>query len=107
MLILGEHHGHVPWMTIQLVLLMLSGPMTAAPLLFFGAAAHRLPVVTLGLPQYVTPILQLLWAVLVRHENLSTATWLGFALVWCALLMFIAGSLHLHRLRNPSRSNEG
>jgi chloramphenicol-sensitive protein RarD len=62
--------------------------MTAVPLLLFGAAAKRLPVVTMGLLQYITPIMQLVWAVLVRDEALSATTWVGFGLVWGALLLF-------------------
>jgi chloramphenicol-sensitive protein RarD len=83
----------------QFVLLVLCGPMTAIPLLLFGAAAHRLPVVTLGVLQYLTPILQLLWAVAVRHEQLSTTTWVGFALVWTALVIFTGDALWRFRSR--------
>jgi chloramphenicol-sensitive protein RarD len=93
-------HGQIaatPW---QFVLLLLCGPMTALPLLLFGAAAHRLPVVTLGLLQYLTPILQLLWAVAVRHEHLSATAWVGFALVWAALLVFTGDALWPFRIRN-------
>lgn len=77
----------------QMVLLVLCGPMTAIPLLLFGAAAHRLPVVTLGVLQYLTPIMQLLWAVAIRHEHLSPTTWAGFGLVWAALLIFTGDAL--------------
>ena len=93
-------HGQLastPW---QFVLLVLCGPMTAAPLLLFGAAAHRLPVVTMGLLQYLTQILQLLWAVAVRHERLSPTTWTGFALVWLALVVLTADALWQFGSRN-------
>lgn len=86
-----------PW---QFLLLLLCGPMTAVPLLLFGAAAHRLPVVTLGVLQYLTPILQLLWAVAVRHEHLSPTTWVGFGLVWVALLVFTGDALWQFGIRN-------
>lgn len=89
--------AQTPW---QLFLLTMCGPMTAIPLLLFGAAAHRLPVVTLGLLQYLTPILQLLWAVAVRNEHLSPTTWVGFALVWVALLVFTSDALWQLRPRN-------
>ena len=81
-------HHHMSLTTTQFALLIGSGVITAAPLLLFGAAAQRLQVITIGLLQYVTPVMQLLWAVLVRHEMLSTANWIGFSLVWLALLMF-------------------
>lgn len=95
--------GYLGWLTsatpdvahtaTQWVLLTLTGPMTAVPLLLFGAAAQRLPVVTIGILQYLTPVMQFLWAVLVRRENLSGATWLGFGLVWLALVVFTAGAI--------------
>jgi len=84
----------------QLVLLALCGPMTAAPLLLFAAAAHRLPVISIGVLQYLTPILQLLWAVAVRHEPLSTTTWFGFVLVWLALLIFTGDAIRQASLRS-------
>lgn len=88
--------AETPW---QFGLLVLCGPMTAVPLLLFGAAAHRLPVVTLGVLQYLTPILQLLWAVAVRHEHLSATTWAGFALVWTALVIFTGDAVWRSRSR--------
>lgn len=67
------------------VLMVLAGPVTAIPLLFFAAAAQRLPLVTLGLLQYLNPGLQMAWGVLVGHEAMPVARWLGFALIWLAL----------------------
>jgi chloramphenicol-sensitive protein RarD len=87
-----EHH-QIALTTAQFALLIALGLLTAAPLLFFGAAAKRLPVVTMGLLQYIVPILQLLWAVLVVHEQLSVTTWVGFGLVWTALLVFSADAI--------------
>jgi chloramphenicol-sensitive protein RarD len=92
-----DHHRQYHLTATQLVLLAASGLLTAAPLLFFGAAAKRLPVVTMGLLQYITPILQLLWAVLIRHEVLTATTWVGFGMVWCALLLFSADAIHHKR----------
>jgi chloramphenicol-sensitive protein RarD len=91
---------------VQLLLLAACGPMTAAPLLLFGAAAQRLPVVSMGLLQYVTPILQMAWAVLVGHERLSATTWVGFVLIWCALLIFTGHSLRQFRRRTPTAADE-
>lgn len=74
-------------------LMMLCGPVTALPLLCFGAAAQWLPLVTLGLLQYLTPSLQLAWGVLVDHEPMPPARWLGFALIWAALVIFSADAI--------------
>ena len=77
-----EHGGgHV-------ALLILSGVLTALPLLLFAAAAQRLPLVTMGLLFYLNPVMQLTWGVLVGREPMPPARWLGFALIWLALLVF-------------------
>ncbi|MFJ9519300.1 EamA family transporter RarD [Kitasatospora sp. NPDC101801] len=68
-------------------LLMLSGVITAIPLLCFGAAALRVPLSTLGLLQYLAPVLQFLLGITVFHEQMPPARWAGFALVWVALVM--------------------
>lgn len=77
----GHGAGHV-------VLMILAGVLTAVPLLLFAAAAQRLPMVTLGLLFYMTPIMQLSWGVLVGHEPMPPARWWGFALIWVALAVF-------------------
>ncbi|MFJ8044534.1 EamA family transporter RarD [Kitasatospora sp. NPDC096147] len=78
-------------------LLMLSGVITAVPLLCFGAAAVRVPLSTLGLLQYLAPVLQFLLGITVFHEQMPPARWAGFALVWAALALLTFDALH--RLR--------
>jgi len=75
------------------VLTLLCGPVTAVPLLLFAVAARRLPLVTLGLLQYLTPSMQLTWGVLVDHEPMPPARWAGFAMIWLALAIFSADAL--------------
>ena len=82
------------------LLLMSAGLVTAVPLLCFGAAAIRVPMVTLGLLQYLAPILQFLLGVLWFQEDMSTGRWIGFALVWVALAIFTFESIR-HRRRQP------
>ena len=74
--------------TGHLVLLVGAGVVTVIPLLMFGAAAQLVTLTTLGLLQYLTPTMQFLLGVLVRHEPLGLAKLLGFALVWSALALF-------------------
>lgn len=81
----GQFVGNGPWHT---VLMVASGPLTAVPLLFFAAAAQRLPMVTLGLLMYVNPAMQMTWGIVVGHEAMPPARWLGFALIWTALAVF-------------------
>ena len=69
-------------------LLVLSGAVTAVPLLLFAGAANRIPLSAIGLLQYLAPILQLGCGVLVFHEPMPPARLAGFALVWLALTLF-------------------
>lgn len=66
-----------------------AGLVTAVPLLLFAAAARRVPLRVVGLLQYLTPVLQFLVGLLVFHEAMPTARWIGFALVWSALLVLV------------------
>jgi chloramphenicol-sensitive protein RarD len=77
----GHGAGHV-------ALLVLTGPVTAVPLLLFGAAARRIPLTTLGTLQYLAPTLQFLLGVVVYGEVMPAERWVGFGLVWVALLVF-------------------
>ncbi|MGX7676812.1 EamA family transporter RarD [Plantactinospora sp. DSM 117369] len=80
-------------------LLMLAGAATAIPLLMFAGAANRLPLTALGMLQYLAPILQLGFGVLVFHEPMPPARLAGFALVWLALVVFTVDGI-----RNVRRS---
>lgn len=78
------------------ILLLSAGVLTAVPLLLFASGARRLPLTYMGLTQYLAPILQFLIGVLVLHEDMPAARWVGFGLVWVALIvltvdMFAAG----------------
>lgn len=84
--VLGEGH-FLHFGTGHAVLLMLAGPVTAIPLLFFAAAAHRLPLITMGLLFYLTPAMQMAWGVVIGHEPMPVGRWIGFALIWVALVV--------------------
>ncbi len=79
------------------LLLAGSGIVTAIPLLCFGAAATRISLTSLGLLQYLTPTVQFVIGVLLRHEPLPAERLVGFGLVWVALIVFTAGSLAARR----------
>ena len=83
--------------TGHLLLLMASGIATAVPLLLFAAAARRIPLSTVGLLQYVTPLMQLALGVFVFHEPMPPARLVGFAIVWAALAVFTVDSLRAAR----------
>jgi chloramphenicol-sensitive protein RarD len=79
------------------VLLAGAGIVTAVPLLFFGGAVTRVPLSTMGVLQYLTPILQFALGVLLRHEPMPAARLAGFALVWVALALFTVETVAHHR----------
>jgi chloramphenicol-sensitive protein RarD len=80
-------------------LLLLAGVVTAVPLLLFAAAARRIPLTTVGLLQFITPVLQLLCGVLLLDEHMTRARWIGFGIVWVALLVLTVDML----TNRPSR----
>jgi chloramphenicol-sensitive protein RarD len=92
--------GHVP--AAHELLLVSTGVVTAVPLLFFGAAAIRVPLTTLGLLQYLAPIFQFLVGVLVYDEPMTAFRLGSFGLVWLALAVFTIDTLRHHRSRRPA-----
>jgi chloramphenicol-sensitive protein RarD len=78
-------------------LLVLSGIVTAVPLLLFAAAARRIPLVTVGLIQFITPVLQLIVGVTILGEHVSGRLWVGFGIVWVALVLLSIDSLRTAR----------
>jgi chloramphenicol-sensitive protein RarD len=89
------HFGHVS--VTHTVLMLASGVATAIPLLLFAAAANRVPLVGIGILQYVAPILQLACGVLLFHEPMPAARMVGFALVWAALIIFTVDGVRAAR----------
>jgi len=75
-----------------------TGIVTAIPLMLFGAAAIRVPLVALGLLQYLAPIIQFALGVLLFREDMPVGRWIGFALVWVALVIFTVETIN-HRRR--------
>ena len=88
------HHG-----AGQALLLASAGLVTLIPLLLFAAAATRLPLSTVGLLQYLTPTAQFLLGVFYFGEAMSPARWIGFALVWVALVVLTVVGLRSARPR--------
>jgi chloramphenicol-sensitive protein RarD len=88
--------------TWNTVLLILAGVVTAVPLLLFAASARRLPLVYIGLVQYVTPIMQFIVGVAVEHEVMDTARWIGFVIIWIALILLTLDLVRATRRRRPA-----
>ena len=84
-------------------LMLAAGVVTTVPLLLFAAGARRIPLVALGMTQFLAPVLQFLFGWLFLHEEMPFERWVGFGLVWVALAvltvdMFVASG----RLRRAS-----
>lgn len=83
-------------------LLVLSGAVTALPLLLFAAGARRIPLSTLGVLQYIAPSLQFVLGVFAYGEPMRAERLAGFALVWLALAIYTAEGLRHRQLRRRS-----
>ncbi|HET8616136.1 MAG TPA: EamA family transporter RarD [Actinomycetales bacterium] len=89
------------------LLLASTGIATAVPLLLFAAAARRIPLVTIGLLQFLTPVLQLLCGVLLMGEVVPPSRWVGFGIVWVALVVLTLDSLRAAHGVRLARAAEG
>jgi chloramphenicol-sensitive protein RarD len=96
----GEgHFGHGVAIT---TLLISAGAVTAIPLLLFNGATTRLPLTSIGLLQYITPTLTFIVGVWVNHEVMPAARWIGFILIWVALITLAIDLLRSSRAVNNS-----
>ncbi|WP_454114628.1 EamA family transporter RarD [Microbacterium lacticum] len=75
------------------VLVTLAGVITAVPLLLFAAGARRAPLVVIGLLQFVAPIMQFLTGWWMLGEPMPLERWIGFGLVWVALIVLMVDSI--------------
>ena len=73
-----------------------TGVVTAVPLLLFASAARSIPLVTVGMLQYLAPIGQFFVGWLLFEEPMPLSRWAGFVLVWAAILVFLADALRQH-----------
>jgi chloramphenicol-sensitive protein RarD len=88
-------------------LLATAGVATAIPLLFFAAAARRVPLTVMGLLQYLAPVLQFLTGVLIYDEPMPASRLAGFALVWAALLLLTVDGLRSRARTRRRNADEG
>ena len=65
-----------------------TGVVTTIPLVLFATAAQRIPLVLVGLFQYIAPSLQFSIGVLVYNEAFTRERQIGFSIVWFALILF-------------------
>ena len=82
--------------------LVLAGPVTAIPLLWFAAGARRIPLATMGILQYISPSLQLALGVWLFHESFESSRLAGFVLIWAALLVYTLEGWWVRRRAMPA-----
>jgi chloramphenicol-sensitive protein RarD len=87
-------------------LLVSAGIVTALPLVCFGAAAIRVPLSTIGLLQYLTPVFQFLLGVFYFGEAMPPERWAGFSLVWLALTLLTWDALRTARRASRTLTTE-
>jgi chloramphenicol-sensitive protein RarD len=90
-LILADANGQGAFLhtgAVATVLLIGAGPVTVIPLLMFASAVRRIPLSLAGILQYITPTLQFLIGVLIFGEAFTRTEFVGFGLVWLAVLVF-------------------
>ncbi|GAT72250.1 EamA family transporter RarD [Microbacterium hydrocarbonoxydans] len=75
-----------PW---HVVLLLFAGVATAVPLLLFAASTRRVNLTVIGMIQFITPVMQFLIGVVVLGEPMPAERWIGFILVWFAIVVFV------------------
>ena len=90
--------------TSQVLLSILTGPLSAVPLLMFAAGARRIPLSLVGILQYISPTLQLLSGVLLWHEPFGGAKLVGYALIWLALVLYTLEGAWAAQLRRRERA---
>ncbi|MDN5636182.1 MAG: EamA family transporter RarD [Brevibacterium sp.] len=71
----------------HVIIILVTGPATAIPLILFSAAARRIPLSWVGMLQYITPTMQFITGVFILGEMMSTTRWVGFFVIWIAVLL--------------------
>jgi chloramphenicol-sensitive protein RarD len=93
-----------PRTTNTWLLLVMGGPITTLPLVLFAAAAKSVPMVAMGMLQYIAPSMQFAFGILWFNEQVTRGRLLGFGLVWIALILFSSYAFFHHRQRKATRS---
>lgn len=93
--------------TAHTMFLLLAGVVTATPLLLFAAGTRRAPLTLIGLLQFVAPIMQFVTGIWVLREPMPPERWIGFGLVWVALVILTIDSFIAVRRGRAAASDIG
>ena len=83
----------------HILVIIVTGPATAIPLILFSAAARRIPLSWVGMLQYLTPTIQFILGVTVLGEMMSTTRWIGFFIIWIAVVLLCTDLVRTNRRR--------
>ena len=83
----------------HVVVILVTGPATAIPLILFSAAARRIPLSWVGMLQYITPTMQFITGVAILGEAMSTPRWIGFFIIWVAVVLLSVDLVKASRRR--------
>lgn len=87
----------------QYGLLMLCGPITALTLAFFAEAANKVPLVTLGIIEYISPSLSLIIGIFILKEPFDLVQFIAFVIVWIGLIFFTVGESKESRINKKEK----
>lgn len=82
---------------VSTLLLIGAGIVTVIPLLMFASAVRSIPLSLIGILQYIAPTLQFLIGVLIFGEAFTPTQFVGFGLVWLALMIFTVENFWMRR----------
>ena len=74
-------------------LLMFAGLATAIPMGLFSFAANKLPLITLGLCEYIAPSITLILGIFLFKEPFDVIQFSAFAVIWVGLVFFTYGEI--------------
>jgi chloramphenicol-sensitive protein RarD len=87
---------------VEWALLIMGGPITTIPLVLFAAAAKHVPMVAMGMLQYIAPSMQFLFGVWLFNEKITMSRQIGFGIVWLALLVFTVFAITANRTKSSA-----
>lgn len=91
----------------QHVMLLFAGIATVIPLGLFSFAANKLPMITLGLLEYISPSISLILGIYLFNEPFDLVQFIAFAIIWVGLGIFTYGEIvDNRRLKGDSSSGK-
>lgn len=77
----------------QYAMMYLSGLVTLIPVGLFGFAAKKVPLVVIGIVQYISPTISLLLGIFLFKEPTDYVQFIAFAIIWTGLVFFTYGEV--------------